>query len=179
MANVPSLRSRPLPRPDDILGIVRTRPPVPGPSFLKEEEIALPAVPGQTPAVARVGMTRPSTTDDGWWLAVLFAHDDAGVMEAEEFAPRSGPPPVPPLFVMGPALAGALSGLILEEGGRQQIRLALPASADERRPWRQPLVLRMAIRWEPMRAATMRPTELAQAALRAFRRSLLAAGSPS
>ncbi|MDA8203144.1 MAG: hypothetical protein M0Z49_10340 [Chloroflexi bacterium] len=158
---------------------MRSRPPVPGPSFLKEEEVAVPAPPGEAPTVARVGMTKPTAMDDGWWLAVLFAHDDAGIMEAEEFAPRSGPPPVPPLFVMGPALAGALSGLILEEGGRQQIRLALPASADERRPWRQPLVLRMAIRWEPMRAATMRPTELAQAALHAFRRALVAAGSPS
>ncbi len=130
-------------------------------------------------ATAVVGMTKPSTTDDGWWLAVLYARDDLGVLEAEEFAPRSGPPPVPPLFVLGPALVGALSGLVLEEGGRQQIRLALPSSVDERHPWRQPLILRMAVRWEPMRVATAQPTELAQAALQAFRRSLLAAGSPS
>jgi hypothetical protein len=162
-----------------MLGIVRTRPPVPGPSFLKEEEVGLPAPPGESSVGVLVGMTRPTTTDDGWWLAVLFAHDEAGVVEAEEFAPRSGPPPVPPLFVIGPALAGALSGMILEDGGRQQLRLALPSSVDERRPWRQPLVLRMAVRWEPMRAATMRPAELAQAALRAFRQSLVAAGRPS
>ena len=61
---------------------VRTRPPVPGPSFLKEEEVALPVPPGQLPVHVLVGMTRPSTTDDGWWLAVLFAHDEAGVVEA-------------------------------------------------------------------------------------------------
>ncbi len=158
---------------------MHTRLPVPGPSFLKEEALPLPAPPGETPPLVRVGMTQPSTTDDGWWLAVLFVHDDDGIVEAEELAPRSGPPPVPPLFVMGPAFAGALSGLILEDGGRQQIRLALPPSSDERYPWRQPLVLRLAVRWEPMRAATMRPTELAQAALRAFRRALLAAGSPA
>ena len=157
---------------------MQTRLPVPGPSFLKELPVSLPSAPGQVGVTARVGMTAPSTTDDGWWLAVLFVHDDDGILEAGEFAPRSGPPPAPPLHVMGPVLAGALSGLILEEGGRQQLRLALPPSADERRPWGQPLVLRMAVRWEPMRAATMRSTELAQAALEAFRRSLVAAGSP-
>jgi len=152
---------------------------VPGPSFLDEEEVPLPGPPGQHGPTARVGMTRPSTTEDGWWLAVLYVRDDAGVLEAEEFAPRSGPPPAPPLFVLGPSLAGAVSGLVMEENGRQQIRLALPSSVDERRPWRQPLVLRMAVRWEPMRMATAQPTELAEAALRAFRRSLIAAGSPS
>ncbi len=123
-------------------------------------------------------MTAPSATDDGWWLAVLFVHDDDGILEAGEFAPRSGPSPVPPLHVMGPVLAGALSGLLLEEDGRQQLRLALPAPADEGRAWSQPLVLRMAVRWEPMRAATMPSAELARAALEAFRRSLVAAGSP-
>ena len=158
---------------------MHTRLPVPGPSYLKEEPVPLTAAPGETPATALVGMTRPSATDDGWWLAVLFVHDEDGIVEAEELAPCAGPPPVPPLYVMGPALAGALSGLILEEGGRQQLRLALPPSSDGGHPWRQPLVLRMAIRWEPMRAATMRPSELAQAALHAFRRSLLAAGSPA
>ena len=158
---------------------MHTRLPVPGPSYLKEQPVPLPVAPGDTPVAALIGMTRPSTTDDGWWLAVLFVHDEQGIIEAEELAPRSGPPPVPPLHVMGPALAGALSGLILEDGGRQQLRLALPPSRDAAHPWRQPLVLRMAVRWEPMRAATMRPTELAQAALRAFRRSLVAAGSPA
>ena len=158
---------------------MHTRLPIPGPLYLKEEPVLFPAAPGEAPASALVGMTMPSTTDDGWWLAVLFVHDEDGIVEAEELAPRAGPPPLPPLHVMGPALAGALSGLILEEGGRQQLRLALPPSNDERHPWRQPLVLRMAIRWEPMRAATMRPSELAQAALHAFRRSLVAAGSPA
>ena len=175
-----------------------TRLPTPGPSFLKEEELPLPAVavpasrsgpPGPVvgspggptagaPGLALVGMTKPSTTDEGWWLAVLFVHDEAGVLEAEEVAPRAGPPPAPPLAVMGPVFAGALSGLILEDGGRQQLRLALPSAADPAHPWRCPLVLRMAVRWEPMRAATLRPTELAQQALHAFRRALMAAGRP-
>lgn len=166
--------------------------PTPGPSFLKEAELPLPAAAPAGPAGAPtrqegaptrpphalVGMTRPSTTDDGWWLAVLFVHDEAGVLEAEEVAPRAGPPPGPPLAIMGPVFAGALSGLILEDGGRQQLRLALPSAPDQAHPWRCPLVLRMAIRWEPMRAATMRPTELAQHALDAFRRALVAAGRP-
>jgi hypothetical protein len=73
-------------------------------------------------------------------------------------------------------LAGALSGLILEEGGRQQIRIALPSPLDPRREWSRPLVLRVAIRWEPMRAATMQASELAGQALAAFRRALLASG---
>lgn len=146
-----------------------SRLPVPGPSYLKELEV----VPG-----VRVGMTRPSVADDQWWLAVLFAHDDEGIVEAEELGPSSGPPPLPPLLVMGPVFAGALSGLILEDGGRQQIKLALPPPADPQHEWRRPLVLRMAVRWEPMRAATMQQSELAEEALVAFRRALLAAGSP-
>jgi hypothetical protein len=158
---------------------MHARLPVPGPSYLKELPLGLPAARGEQPTTVLVGMTRPSTTDDGWWLAVLFVHDEAGILEAEEVAPRAGPPPVPPLHIVGPALAGSLSGLILEDGGRVQLRLALPSSGDEGRPWREPLVLRMAVRWEPMRAATMRPTELAEAALHAFRRALQAAGHPA
>jgi hypothetical protein len=121
-------------------------------------------------------MTRPSVADDEWWLAVLYAHDADGIVEAEQLAPDAGPPPQPPLHVMGPALAGALSGMILEEAGRQQIRLALPPPRDPRREWSRPLVLRMAVRWEPMRAATMQASELAEHALAAFRRALVACG---
>ncbi len=148
---------------------MRSRLPVPHPSYLKELEV--------TPDVT-VGMTPPSTADDDWWLAVLFAHDRDGIVEAEELAPTAGPPPLPPLLVLGPVFAGALSGLILEQDGRQQIRLALPPPRDPRREWSRPLVLRLAVRWEPMRAATMQGSELAGQALAAFRRALLAAGRP-
>jgi len=134
-----------------------------------------------SPAAAlrvRLGMTAPSETDDGWWLGVLFAHDADGILGVSDVAPLAGPPPGMPLQVMGPVFAGALSGLLLEEAGRQQIRLALPPAADESRPWDRPLLLRLAVRWEPMRAATMSRNELAHEVLVAFRRSVEAAGRP-
>jgi len=155
------------------------RLPVPGPSFVPELELMV-ARPGSGRDLrVRAGLTAPSTTDDGWWLAVLFAHDDAGLVEAEELASPAGPPARPPLAVMGPVFSGALSGLVAEEGGRQQLRLALPASDDEQHPWRRPLVVRLAVRWEPARAATMSQEQLASEAVEAFRRALEAAGRPT
>jgi hypothetical protein len=154
------------------------RLPVPGEPFLPEERFTVDSPRHGVPEVF-AGLTRPSTTDDGWWLAVLYARDERGLVEAEEIAPAGGPPAAPPLSVIGPVLAGALSGLLLEEGGRQQLRLALPAPDDEAHPWRRPLVVRMAVRWEPARAATMSQEELAAEALAAFRRALEAAGRPA
>lgn len=155
------------------------RLPVPGPSFVPELDlwVARPG-PGADLRV-RVGLTAPSTTDDGWWLAVLFARDEAGLVEAEEVAPPAGPPALPPLALMGPIISGALSGLVAEQGGRQQLRLALPPGDDEQHPWRRPLVLRLAIRWEPARTATMSQEQLASEAAAAFRRALEAAGRPT
>jgi hypothetical protein len=155
------------------------RLPTPGPSCISELELTV-GRPGPGPDLrVHVGMTAPSTTDDGWWLAVLFARDDAGLVEAEELASPAGPPAVPPLAVMGPVFSGALSGLVAEEGGRQQLRLALPASDDEQHPWRRPLVVRLAVRWEPARAATMSQEQLASEVVAAFRRALEAAGRPT
>jgi hypothetical protein len=45
-----------------------------------------------------------------------------------------------------------------------------PESAD--RPWRAPAVVRAAFRWEPARAASMRPNDLATDVLTAFRRAV-------
>jgi hypothetical protein len=85
----------------------------------------------------------------------------------------AGPPPEPPLARLGPALAGGLSGLILEDAGRLQIRLGpvVPPETPDR-PWRAPVVIRAAFRWEPARAATLRPNELASEVLTAFRRAV-------
>ena len=70
-------------------------------------------------------------------------------------------------------MSGALSGLILEADGRLSIRLAQIAQADDPiRPWRSPLAIRAAFCWEPMRAATMRPNELAETVLAGFRRAV-------
>jgi hypothetical protein len=118
-------------------------------------------------------MARPSDAPDGWWLAILWVSDDAGVVSFREVAPESGPPPDPPLARLGPASSGALSGLILEDGGRLQMRLGLIQSAeDPDRPWRAPLAIRAAFRFEPARAAAMRSNELAEMVLTGFRRSV-------
>ena len=118
-------------------------------------------------------MGRPSEAPDGWWLAILWVTDDAGVASFGDVAPPAGPPPDPPLARLGPAISGALSGLILEDGGRLQMRLGLIQPPDDPdRPWRAPLAIRAAFRFEPARAATMRPNELAETVLTGFRRSV-------
>jgi hypothetical protein len=146
---------------------VPTRIPVPGPSFLRELAVS---VHGRQ---LRAGMGRPSRVDGGWWVALCWVADENGVISFRDAAPSAGPPPDPPAMRLGPSLAGSLSGLVLEEGGRLQFRVA-PASApdDPRRPWECPLAVLVAIRPEPLRAATMRPDELAEAVLAGFRRSV-------
>ena len=147
------------------------RLPSPGPSFLREQSIE------RDGRALRVGMSRPTTTDDDWWLALVWVSDDDGIVSFVDLAPTAGPRPEPPLARLGPALAGALSGLILEDAGRLCIRLATVAPPDDAtRPWRVAAAVRAAFRWEPMRAAAMRPNELAETVLSAFRRSLEALG---
>jgi hypothetical protein len=146
---------------------VPDRLPLPGPSFLRERPISI------GDRRLRTGMTRPTTTDDGWWLAILWVSDDEAVVSFADLAPAGGPPPTPPLVRLGPSLAGALSGLILEDAGRLSIRLASVVPADDpARPWRVPAAVRAGFRWEPMRAAAMRENELAETVLVAFGRSM-------
>jgi len=143
------------------------RLPAPGPSFLREQELRV----GERRLV--VGMSRPSSPTDDWWTAVLWVTDDDGLATFVELAPAAGPPPEPPLARLGPAFAGGLSGMILEDAGRLQIRLGLAAPPDDpERPWRCPAVIRAAFRWEPARAASMRPNEIASDVLTAFRRAI-------
>ena len=119
----------------------------------------------------RAGMARPSEAPDGWWIALMWVADGDGVISFRDVAPASGPPPDPPLARLGPALSGALSGLILEDAGRLQLRVGgLVPPDDPTRPWRAPLAVRAAFRFEPARAATMRP-KLAETVLAAFGRS--------
>jgi hypothetical protein len=121
----------------------------------------------------RAGMANPSEAPDGWWLAILWVADDDGVISFRDVAPAAGPPPDPPLARLGPAIAGALSGLILEDAGRLQMRLGLVNPPDDpERPWRTPLAIRTAFRFEPARQATMRPNELAETVLSGFRRAV-------
>jgi hypothetical protein len=120
----------------------------------------------------RAGMARPAEAD-GWWMTLLWVADDEGVVSFRDVAAAAGPPPEPPLARLGPALSGALSGLILEDAGRLQLRVgSLVAPEDPARPWRAPLAVRAAFRFEPARAATMRPNELAETVLAAFRRAV-------
>jgi hypothetical protein len=116
----------------------------------------------------RAGMSSPSVTDDGWWLAHLWIADDDGIVEAADVAPAAGPPPGTPLDALGPRVAGALSGLIDQEDGRQLIRLRMPPAPDEARPWERPLLCMLAIRWDPVRAAVMGRNKLARELLRGF-----------
>jgi hypothetical protein len=124
-------------------------------------------------------MSRPSSPADDWWTAILWISGPDGLATFAELAPAAGPPPEPPLARLGPALAGGLSGMILEDAGRLQIRLGHVVPPDDpERPWRCPAILRAAFRWEPARAAAMRPNELATEVLTAFRRAAEALARP-
>lgn len=125
-----------------------------------------------------LGLARPAMADE-WWTTILWVADPEGIVDFVELAPAAGPPPDPPLARLGPSFAGALSGLILEADGRLQLRLGpvIPIP-DPERPWRGPALVRLAVRWEPARAAVMRENELAAEALAAFRRGLESLGRP-
>ena len=151
---------------------------VPGPSFLRERGLRLHPTPDDPGRPVVLGMGQPSTTDDGWWLAHLWVADDGWIVDAREVAPPAGPPPTPPPMIMGPVFAGALAGLIAEANGRQLVRLRLHPAGDPARPWERPLVLQVAIRWDPVRAALLRPTELAVEVLGAWARAVEACGRP-
>ncbi len=124
-------------------------------------------------------MSRPASPTEDWWTAILWIADDDGLVPFVELAPAAGPPPDPPLARLGPSLAGGLSGLILEDAGRLQIRLGLVVPPeDPERPWRCPAVVRAAFRWEPARAAALAPNALASEVLTAFRRAIEGLGHP-
>jgi hypothetical protein len=148
---------------------VTERLPVPGPSFLREQAVSIAG------RELTAGMSRPVTADD-WWVAILWLADGDDLASFVDLVP-AGPPPDPPAARLGVALAGGLSGLILEDAGRLQIRLApVIPPADPERPWRAPAVVRAGFRWEPARAATLRPNELATEVLTAFRRAVESLG---
>jgi hypothetical protein len=99
--------------------------------------------------------------------------DDGGVASFTDVAPSSGPPADPPLARLGPAIAGSLSGLIREENGRLAVRLTpVVAPEDPSRPWRCPLAVRAAFKWEAVRQAALPPTQLAELVLTGFRSSV-------
>jgi hypothetical protein len=148
------------------------RLPPPAASFIREHEVVL------GDRRLRAGMDQP-TEIEGWWLAVLWVADEEGIVPCRAMAPAAGPPPDSPHVRLGPLLSGGLSGFVLEDGGRQQLRLRLPVPPDEAdRPWSAPLVVQLAVRWEPARAAGLTPNKLADVALAAFRRAVEAVNRP-
>jgi hypothetical protein len=121
----------------------------------------------------RAGMGVPTAMDDGWWIALLWVSDADGIVRCRDVAPAAGPPPEAPVERIGALLAGGLSGFVEEGGGRQAVKVRLPIPGDDdARPWERPLVLQLAVRWDPVRAAGARQTELAEAALTAFARAV-------
>lgn len=125
-------------------------------SFVRERQVVL------GDRVVRLGMARPSTTEDGWWLAVAWVADEAGVVPWDELAPSAAASPVPPLARIGPLVSGFLSGLIVEQNGRLGIRLGpIVPPPDAAQPWRAPAAIRAAFLFEPVRAAAIPPNELA------------------
>ena len=143
--------------------------PPPGPSFLREQEVRV----GDRRLTA--GMSRPATAEE-WWVAILWLADGASLARFDDLTP-GGPPPEPPAARLGMSMAGSLSGLILEDAGRLQIRLGpVVPPADPERPWRAPAIVRAGFRWEPARAATLRPNDLASEVLTAFRRAVESLG---
>jgi hypothetical protein len=154
------------------------RTPSPGPSFARAEPLRLRGPAGEPGPRVRLGMLRPSIMDDGWWLTTLWVEDDEGVIEARAIAPLAGPPPVAPLQIIGPALANGLMGLLDQEDGRQLIRLRMLPADDDVQPWRRPLLILVAARWDPVRASSMTTNQLAGELMRAFRNAIDAAGAP-
>jgi hypothetical protein len=157
---------------------VNERLPSPGPSFARAEPLRLRGAAGAVGPRVTLGMMKPSIMEDGWWLTTLWAEDDEGVIEARSVAPPAGPPPGAPLQVIGPTLSGALMGLLDQEVGRQLIRLRMPSAEDEEEPWRRPLLILVAVRWDPVRASTMTENALAGQLMRAFRQAIEMAGAP-
>jgi hypothetical protein len=140
--------------------------PSPGPSYLRE----LPLHPGDD---RLVGMSAPQTLEE-WWIAMLWCERDHGLLDFSDLAPSYGIPPGSPLLRLGPGISGSLSGLILEENGRQQLRLRLgqpPQNEDD--PWHAPLVVILGLRFEPAKLLTMRENEIAHEVLVAFREAVL------
>jgi hypothetical protein len=157
--------------------VVAASLPVPGPSFLRPLTLRLPGRDGAPDRTVELGMSQPSTTEDGWWLGHVWAFAAGRILDTTDVAAPDHSALTAPPAVMGPPFAGALAGLVAEEGGRQQVRLRLYPPADPSQPWERPLALQVAIRWDPVRAATLRPNQLASAVLNAFARAIEAVGA--
>lgn len=152
------------------------RLPLPGTSFLKERPIA---IEGRAAGEIRAGATQPTTLPDGWWIALFWVQDNEGVVSCREVAPLAGPPPIAPLERYGVLMTNGLGDLLAVEDGRSCLKVRLVGEAgDPGEPWRRPLALQVAAKWDLLRVATMTESKVAQAALDAFARAVEIAHKP-
>ena len=66
--------------------------PSPGPSFARTQSLRLPGPGGTLGPRLRLGMTKPTTIVDDWWMFTLWAEDEEGVVECRTVAPPAGSP---------------------------------------------------------------------------------------
>ena len=152
------------------------RLPLPGTSFLKERPID---IEGRAEGEIRAGAAQPSTMPDGWWIALFWVQDSEGVVSCREVAPLAGPPPISPLERYGVLMTNGLGDLLAVEEGRSCLKLRLVGeAADPSEPWRRPLALQVAAKWDLLRIATMSGSKVAEAALDAFARAVEVAHRP-
>ena len=152
------------------------RLPLPGTSFLKVRPIV---IEGRAEGEIRAGAAQPSTMPDGWWIALFWVQDGDGVVSCREVAPLAGPPPISPLERYGALMTNGLGDLLAVEEGRSCLKLRLVGeAAQSSEPWRRPLALQVAAKWDPMRVATMSGSKVAEAALDAFARAVEVAHRP-
>ena len=152
------------------------RLPLPGSSFLKLQPIP---IEGRGTDEIRAGAAQPSTMPDDWWIALFWVQDGDGVVSCREVAPLAGPPPVTPLERYGVLMTNGLGDLLAVEEGRSCLKLRLVGeAANPSEPWRRPLALQVAAKWDPMRVATMTGSKVAEAALDAFARAVEVAHRP-
>ncbi|MEY3655215.1 MAG: hypothetical protein RI971_71 [Chloroflexota bacterium] len=158
------------------VGDALERLPLPGTSFLKERPID---IEGRADGEIRAGSAQPSTMPDGWWIALFWVQDSEGVVSCREVAPLAGPPPISPLERYGVLMTNGLGDLLAVEEGRSCLKLRLvgePTNPSE--PWRRPLALQVAAKWDSLRIATMSGSKVAEAALDAFARAVEVAHRP-
>ena len=151
------------------------RLPLPGISFIKERPMI---IEGRPEGEIRAGCTPPWELD-GWWFTLFWVQDDDEVVSCREVAPLAGPPPVTPLERYGVLMTNGLGDLLAVEEGRSCLKVRLAGeAADPSEPWRRPLALQVAAKWDSLRVATMTESKVAQAALDAFARAVEVANKP-
>jgi hypothetical protein len=76
-------------------------------------------------------------------------------------------------------MTNGLGDLLAVEEGRSCLKLRLVGEvADAGEPWRRPLALQVAAKWDSLRIATMSGSKVAEAALDAFARAVEVANKP-